>query len=166
MIRAADLECWYVSLFARPPNVLPLPTFLSPPNLGMALAAQTTPNFPVYTLVGFDTESIMAADMKNFQFAMPMPADSMASSYPRYIQLLFPNGTMFVFKTFTTTPEDWTALFFLVDGNHTIVISFDGANDWAGIYALLGTQFWTDRQEKNKDPVIKAIYLDTSWLGR
>uniref|UniRef100_A0A915L2Q8 Uncharacterized protein n=1 Tax=Romanomermis culicivorax TaxID=13658 RepID=A0A915L2Q8_ROMCU len=33
-------------------------------------------------LYGFDTELIMAADMQNFQFAMPMPADSMASSYP------------------------------------------------------------------------------------
>uniref|UniRef100_A0A915JVA4 Uncharacterized protein n=1 Tax=Romanomermis culicivorax TaxID=13658 RepID=A0A915JVA4_ROMCU len=89
-----------------------------------------------------------------------MPADSTASSYPRYIQLAFPNGTMFVFQTFTATPENWTALFSLVDGEHTIVVSFHGAKDWAGIYALLGTQFRTDRQKKNKDPVVKAIHLD------
>uniref|UniRef100_A0A915J0N3 Uncharacterized protein n=1 Tax=Romanomermis culicivorax TaxID=13658 RepID=A0A915J0N3_ROMCU len=48
----------------------------------------------------------MAADMKNFQFTVPMPADSTASSYPRYVQLAFPNGMMFVFETFTATPED------------------------------------------------------------
>uniref|UniRef100_A0A915L0F1 Uncharacterized protein n=1 Tax=Romanomermis culicivorax TaxID=13658 RepID=A0A915L0F1_ROMCU len=40
-----------------------------------------------------------------------------------------------------------------LDGKHTIVVSFDGADDWAGIYALLDTQFQTDRQKKNKDPV-------------
>uniref|UniRef100_A0A915KC88 Uncharacterized protein n=1 Tax=Romanomermis culicivorax TaxID=13658 RepID=A0A915KC88_ROMCU len=84
-------------------------------------------------LISFNTELIMATDMKNFQFTVPMPADSTAPSYPRYIQLAYPNGTMFVFKTFTTTPEDWTALFALVDGEHTIVVSFDDAEDWAGI---------------------------------
>uniref|UniRef100_A0A915JZD4 Uncharacterized protein n=1 Tax=Romanomermis culicivorax TaxID=13658 RepID=A0A915JZD4_ROMCU len=81
----------------------------------------------------------MAADMKNFQFTVPMPADSTASSYPPYVQLMFPNSTMFVFETFATTLEDWTALFSLVDGEHTIIVSFDGADHWAGIYALLGT---------------------------
>uniref|UniRef100_A0A915L336 Uncharacterized protein n=1 Tax=Romanomermis culicivorax TaxID=13658 RepID=A0A915L336_ROMCU len=115
--------------------------FLSPGSLGQALARQPTSNFRGYTLIGFDTESIMAADMKNFQFTVPMPADSTASSYPRYVRLGFPNSTMFVFETFTATPEDWTALFSLVDGEHTIVVSFDGANDWAGIYALLGKSF-------------------------
>uniref|UniRef100_A0A915HWG6 Uncharacterized protein n=1 Tax=Romanomermis culicivorax TaxID=13658 RepID=A0A915HWG6_ROMCU len=89
-----------------------------------------------------------------------MPADSMASSYPWYVQLTYPNGTMFVFEMFTATPEDWTALFSLVDGEHTIVVCFDGADDWAGIYALLGTQFRTDRQKKNKDPLVKAIHFD------
>uniref|UniRef100_A0A915HUN0 Uncharacterized protein n=1 Tax=Romanomermis culicivorax TaxID=13658 RepID=A0A915HUN0_ROMCU len=102
----------------------------------------------------------MAADMKNFPFAVPMPADSMASSYPRYVQLAFPNSMMFIFETFAATPEDWTPLFPLVDGEHTIVISFDGADDWAGIYALLGTQFWANRQKKNKDAVIKAIHFN------
>uniref|UniRef100_A0A915L5E0 Uncharacterized protein n=1 Tax=Romanomermis culicivorax TaxID=13658 RepID=A0A915L5E0_ROMCU len=53
------------------------------------------------------------------------------------------------------------ALFSLVNGEHTIVVSFDGANDWARIYTLLGTQFGTDHQKKNKDPVVKAIHLDT-----
>uniref|UniRef100_A0A915L051 Uncharacterized protein n=1 Tax=Romanomermis culicivorax TaxID=13658 RepID=A0A915L051_ROMCU len=67
----------------------------------------------------------MAADMNNFQFTVPMPADSTTSSYPQYVQLTFPNGTMFVFETFTTTLEDWTALFSLVDGEHTMVVSFD-----------------------------------------
>uniref|UniRef100_A0A915ISP9 Transposase n=1 Tax=Romanomermis culicivorax TaxID=13658 RepID=A0A915ISP9_ROMCU len=67
---------------------------------------------------------------------------------------------MFVFETFTATPEDWTALFSLVDREHTIVISFDGAEDWAGIYALLGTQFPTYHQKKNRDPVLKATLLD------
>uniref|UniRef100_A0A915JJU9 Uncharacterized protein n=1 Tax=Romanomermis culicivorax TaxID=13658 RepID=A0A915JJU9_ROMCU len=141
MIRAANLECWYVSLFARPWNLLPPPIFLSPGNLGVALATQPMPNFHGYTLIGFNTESIMAIDMKNFQFAMPMPADSMVSSYPRSVQLAFPNRMMFVFETFTATPKDWTTLFCLVEGEHTIVISFDGANNWAGIYTLLGTQF-------------------------
>uniref|UniRef100_A0A915I078 Uncharacterized protein n=1 Tax=Romanomermis culicivorax TaxID=13658 RepID=A0A915I078_ROMCU len=88
MIPAADLECWYVSLFARPPNVLPPLIFLSPGSLGAA--TQPTPNFRGYTLVGFDTNE------------------------------------------------------------HTIVISFDRADDWVGIYALLGTQFRTDCQKKNK----------------
>uniref|UniRef100_A0A915IP04 Uncharacterized protein n=1 Tax=Romanomermis culicivorax TaxID=13658 RepID=A0A915IP04_ROMCU len=83
LIRAAPLECWYVSLYARPPNVLPPPIFLSPGSLGVALTAQAMPNFRGYMLVSFNTKSIMAADMKNFQFAMPMPAGSMASSYPR-----------------------------------------------------------------------------------
>uniref|UniRef100_A0A915KEU9 Uncharacterized protein n=1 Tax=Romanomermis culicivorax TaxID=13658 RepID=A0A915KEU9_ROMCU len=108
MICAANLECWYVSLFARPPNVLPPLIFLSPGNLGVVLAAQPTPKFRGYTLVGFDTEAIMAADMKNFQFAMPMPAYSTASSYPRHVQLAFPNGRMFILETFTATLEDWT----------------------------------------------------------
>uniref|UniRef100_A0A915IS91 Uncharacterized protein n=1 Tax=Romanomermis culicivorax TaxID=13658 RepID=A0A915IS91_ROMCU len=58
----------------------------------------------------------MAADMKNFQFTLPMPADSTAFSYPRYVQLTFPNGTMFIFETLAATPEDWTALFSLVTG--------------------------------------------------
>uniref|UniRef100_A0A915JIB7 Uncharacterized protein n=1 Tax=Romanomermis culicivorax TaxID=13658 RepID=A0A915JIB7_ROMCU len=69
----------------------------------------------------------MATDMKHFQFTMPMPADSTASSYPQYVQLAFPNITMFVFETFTATPEDWTALFSLVDGEHTIVAA-DGSD--------------------------------------
>uniref|UniRef100_A0A915IBZ0 Uncharacterized protein n=1 Tax=Romanomermis culicivorax TaxID=13658 RepID=A0A915IBZ0_ROMCU len=102
----------------------------------------------------------MAVDMKNFQFAVPMPANSTASSYPPYVQLAFPNGTMFVFETFAATPEDWTMLFSLIDGEHTIVVSFDGADDWVGIYALLGTQFRTDPQKKNKDPVVKAIHFN------
>uniref|UniRef100_A0A915L997 Uncharacterized protein n=1 Tax=Romanomermis culicivorax TaxID=13658 RepID=A0A915L997_ROMCU len=93
-------------MFARPPNVLPPPIFLSPRNLGVALAPQPTPNFCGYTLIGFDTESIMAPEMKNFQFAVPMPANSTASSYLRYVQLLFSNSTMFVFETFTATLED------------------------------------------------------------
>uniref|UniRef100_A0A915KFZ2 Uncharacterized protein n=1 Tax=Romanomermis culicivorax TaxID=13658 RepID=A0A915KFZ2_ROMCU len=97
------------------------------------------PNFCGYTLVGFNTKSIIAADIKNFQFAVPMPADSTASSYPRYIQLAFPNSMMYIFETFTATLEDWTALFSLVDRDHTIIISFDRADNWAGIYALLGT---------------------------
>uniref|UniRef100_A0A915IBB4 Uncharacterized protein n=1 Tax=Romanomermis culicivorax TaxID=13658 RepID=A0A915IBB4_ROMCU len=75
----------------------------------------------------------MAVDMKQFQFTVPMPADSTASSYPRYLQLAYPNGTMFVFETFTATWEDWNALFSLVDGEHTMVVSFDGADDWTGI---------------------------------
>uniref|UniRef100_A0A915ISK5 Uncharacterized protein n=1 Tax=Romanomermis culicivorax TaxID=13658 RepID=A0A915ISK5_ROMCU len=82
------------------------------------------------------------------------------------MQLAFPNGTMFVFKTFTATLEDWTTLFSLVHGEHTIVVSFDGADDWAGIYALLGTQFQTDHQKKNKDLVIKAIHFDAYRLIR
>uniref|UniRef100_A0A915J110 Uncharacterized protein n=1 Tax=Romanomermis culicivorax TaxID=13658 RepID=A0A915J110_ROMCU len=160
MIPATNLECWYVSLFARPLNMLPPPIFLSPRCLGVALAIQHMPNFRGYTLVGFDMESIMAADMKNFQFTVPMPANSTASSCPRYVQLRFPNSMMFVFETFTATPKDWTPLFSLVDGEHTIVISFDGADNWVGIYILLGTQFWTNHQKKNKDPVIKAIVFD------
>uniref|UniRef100_A0A915IDF0 Uncharacterized protein n=1 Tax=Romanomermis culicivorax TaxID=13658 RepID=A0A915IDF0_ROMCU len=76
MIRATDLESWYVSLFAQPPNILLPPIFLSPGSLGVALAAQPMPNFCGNTLVGIDTESIMAGDIKSFQFAMPMPADS------------------------------------------------------------------------------------------
>uniref|UniRef100_A0A915KKQ1 Uncharacterized protein n=1 Tax=Romanomermis culicivorax TaxID=13658 RepID=A0A915KKQ1_ROMCU len=102
----------------------------------------------------------MAADMKNFRFTVPMPANSTVSSYPRYVQLGYPNSTMFVFETFTATLEDWTTLFSLVDGEHTIVVSFDGADDWAGIYVLLGTQFRTDRQKKNKDPIVKAIHFE------
>uniref|UniRef100_A0A915IQT7 Uncharacterized protein n=1 Tax=Romanomermis culicivorax TaxID=13658 RepID=A0A915IQT7_ROMCU len=160
LLRAADLECWYLSLYAGPPNVLPPLTFLSPGSLGAALAPQPMPNFGCYTLVGFDMESIMATDMKSFQFALPMPADSMPSSYPQYVQLAFPDGMTFSFETFTATPEDWTVLFFLVDRDHTIIISFDGANNWVGKYALLGTQFQTDRQKKNKDPVVKAIHFD------
>uniref|UniRef100_A0A915IVN2 Uncharacterized protein n=1 Tax=Romanomermis culicivorax TaxID=13658 RepID=A0A915IVN2_ROMCU len=108
-------------------------------------------------LVSLDTESIMATDMKNFQFTVPMPTASSystASSYLRYVQLTFPNSMMYIFKPFTTTPEDWTAPFSLVEGNHTIIISFNGADDWAGIYTLLGTQFGTDHQKKNKDPAI------------
>uniref|UniRef100_A0A915L488 Uncharacterized protein n=1 Tax=Romanomermis culicivorax TaxID=13658 RepID=A0A915L488_ROMCU len=62
--------------------MLPPPIFLSPQGLGQALAAQTTPNFRGYTSASFDTESIMAADMTNFQFTVPMPANSMGSSYP------------------------------------------------------------------------------------
>uniref|UniRef100_A0A915HLN9 Uncharacterized protein n=1 Tax=Romanomermis culicivorax TaxID=13658 RepID=A0A915HLN9_ROMCU len=102
----------------------------------------------------------MVTDRKNFQFAVPMTANSTASSYPRYVQLAFPNGMMFIFETFTATLEDWTALFSLVDGEHTIFLFFDGAHNWAGIYALLGTQFRTNPQKKNKDPVIKAIHFD------
>uniref|UniRef100_A0A915K5M7 DNA-directed DNA polymerase n=1 Tax=Romanomermis culicivorax TaxID=13658 RepID=A0A915K5M7_ROMCU len=148
LIRTANLESWYLSMYARPPKVLQPPT------------AQPTPNFHGYTLVSFDTESIMAADMKNFQFTVLMPADSTASSYLQYVQLTFPNGTMFVFETFAATPEEWTRLFSLVNGEHTIVVSFDGANDWVGIYALLGTQFRTNHQKKNKDPVLKVIHFD------
>uniref|UniRef100_A0A915K8C9 Uncharacterized protein n=1 Tax=Romanomermis culicivorax TaxID=13658 RepID=A0A915K8C9_ROMCU len=111
-------------------------------------------------LVGFDTESITAADIKNFKFTVPMPADSTASSYPCYVQLAFPHGTMFVFKKFSATPEDWTTLFSLVDRDHTIIISFNGADDWVGVYVLLGTQFCIDRQKKNKEAVVKVIHLD------
>uniref|UniRef100_A0A915JAN0 Uncharacterized protein n=1 Tax=Romanomermis culicivorax TaxID=13658 RepID=A0A915JAN0_ROMCU len=57
-------------------------------------------------------------------------------------------------------PKDWTVLFSLVHGEHIIIVSFDGANDWAGIYALLNTQICTNCQEKNKDPVVKAIHFD------
>uniref|UniRef100_A0A915IXL6 Uncharacterized protein n=1 Tax=Romanomermis culicivorax TaxID=13658 RepID=A0A915IXL6_ROMCU len=46
-----------------------------------------------------------------------MPADSTASSYSQYIQLAFPNGTMFVFETFIAMPKDWTALFTLDSKN-------------------------------------------------
>uniref|UniRef100_A0A915L5L8 Uncharacterized protein n=1 Tax=Romanomermis culicivorax TaxID=13658 RepID=A0A915L5L8_ROMCU len=102
----------------------------------------------------------MAADMKNFQFTVPMPADSTTSSYPPYVQLMFPNSTMFVFETFPATLEVWTPLFSLVDGEHTIIVSFNGADHWAGIYALLGTQFRTNSQQKNKDPVLKVIHFD------
>uniref|UniRef100_A0A915I8I3 Uncharacterized protein n=1 Tax=Romanomermis culicivorax TaxID=13658 RepID=A0A915I8I3_ROMCU len=116
-------------MYARPPNLLPPPICPSPQSLGQALAAQPTPNFHGYTLFNFDTESIMAADMQNFQFAVPMPADSTVSSYPQYVQFVFPNDTMFVFETFTATLEDWTALFSLVDSEHTIVVSFNGADD-------------------------------------
>uniref|UniRef100_A0A915K7L6 Uncharacterized protein n=1 Tax=Romanomermis culicivorax TaxID=13658 RepID=A0A915K7L6_ROMCU len=92
-------------------------------------ATQPTPNFQGYTLVGFDTESIMARDMKNFKFTVPMPANCTASSYWHYVQLPFPYGTMFVFETFAEMLEDWMALFFLIDGEHIILISFDGADD-------------------------------------
>uniref|UniRef100_A0A915JGW3 Uncharacterized protein n=1 Tax=Romanomermis culicivorax TaxID=13658 RepID=A0A915JGW3_ROMCU len=78
---------------------------------------------------------------------------------------MFPNGTMFIFETFTAMPEDWTALFSLVDGEHTIVVSFDGADDRAGIYALLGIQFGTNCQKKNKDPLVKAIHFNAYHLS-
>uniref|UniRef100_A0A915KQK3 Uncharacterized protein n=1 Tax=Romanomermis culicivorax TaxID=13658 RepID=A0A915KQK3_ROMCU len=67
---------------------------------------------------------------------------------------------MYVFETFTATREDWTALFSLVDGDHTIVISLHGAEDWVGIYTLLGTQLGTNSQKKNKDPILIGIHLD------
>uniref|UniRef100_A0A915J199 Uncharacterized protein n=1 Tax=Romanomermis culicivorax TaxID=13658 RepID=A0A915J199_ROMCU len=67
---------------------------------------------------------------------------------------------MLVFETFTVTLGDWTALFSLVHGEYTIIISFNGDDDWAGIYPLLGTQFRTNHQKKNKDPVVKAIHFD------
>uniref|UniRef100_A0A915I4D8 Uncharacterized protein n=1 Tax=Romanomermis culicivorax TaxID=13658 RepID=A0A915I4D8_ROMCU len=67
---------------------------------------------------------------------------------------------MFVFETFPAMPEDWTALFSLADGKYTIIISFNRANDWAGIYVLLSTQLGTDDQKKNKHPVVKAIHFD------
>uniref|UniRef100_A0A915HX49 Uncharacterized protein n=1 Tax=Romanomermis culicivorax TaxID=13658 RepID=A0A915HX49_ROMCU len=102
----------------------------------------------------------MAVDMKNFKFAVLMPADSTASSNLGYIQLAFRNSTMFVLETFTATLEDWTTLFSLVDHDHIILISFDEADNWVGIYALLCTQFSTHRQEKNKDAVVKAIHFD------
>uniref|UniRef100_A0A915L4Q2 Uncharacterized protein n=1 Tax=Romanomermis culicivorax TaxID=13658 RepID=A0A915L4Q2_ROMCU len=87
----------------------------------------------------------MASDLKNFKFAITMPADTTASSYRRYVQLGFPNGAIFMFETFTATSKDWTALFSLVNGEHTIIISLDGADNWVGIYTLL---IYT-----NKDPV-------------
>uniref|UniRef100_A0A915J1U5 Uncharacterized protein n=1 Tax=Romanomermis culicivorax TaxID=13658 RepID=A0A915J1U5_ROMCU len=65
----------------------------------------------------------------------------------------------FAFEIFPAMPEDWTPLFSLVEREHIIIISFDGANYWAGIYALLGMQFPTDGQKKNKDPVVKAIHV-------
>uniref|UniRef100_A0A915HPM1 Uncharacterized protein n=1 Tax=Romanomermis culicivorax TaxID=13658 RepID=A0A915HPM1_ROMCU len=108
----------------------------------------------------------MAPDMKQFQFTVPMPADSTASSYPRYMQLAYPNGTMFVFEMFTATWEDWNALFSLVNSEHTIVVSFDGADDWVGIYTLLGTQLRTNCQKKNKDPVVKEIHFDVYRLNQ
>uniref|UniRef100_A0A915I7U3 Uncharacterized protein n=1 Tax=Romanomermis culicivorax TaxID=13658 RepID=A0A915I7U3_ROMCU len=85
----------------------------------------------------FDNESIVPGILKNFKFTVSMQAISNASSYSRYIQLMFPNGTMFVSKTFPATPEDWTMFSPLANGEHNIKISFDGADDWAGIYALL-----------------------------
>uniref|UniRef100_A0A915JU07 Uncharacterized protein n=1 Tax=Romanomermis culicivorax TaxID=13658 RepID=A0A915JU07_ROMCU len=72
---------------------------------------------------------------------------------------------MFVFETFIATREDWTALLSLVDSEHTIVVSFDGAEDWGGIYTLLGTQFRTDRQQKDKDLILKAIHFDVYRAG-
>uniref|UniRef100_A0A915L3J7 Uncharacterized protein n=1 Tax=Romanomermis culicivorax TaxID=13658 RepID=A0A915L3J7_ROMCU len=59
---------------------------------------QRTPNFQGYTLVGLDTELIMAGHMKHFKFTIPMPADSKASSYTCYVQLAFASGTMFILK--------------------------------------------------------------------
>uniref|UniRef100_A0A915LAE9 Uncharacterized protein n=1 Tax=Romanomermis culicivorax TaxID=13658 RepID=A0A915LAE9_ROMCU len=147
-------------LFTQPPKVLPRPIFLVPGCLGVALAAQPTPNFRGYTLIGFDTESTIAANMKHFKFAMQMPADSTVSSYLCYIQLAFPSSTMFIFETFSAMLEDWTTLFSLAHGEHTIVISFDGADNWVGIYTLISTQFCTDSQKKNKDPVVEAIHFD------
>uniref|UniRef100_A0A915LEU5 Uncharacterized protein n=1 Tax=Romanomermis culicivorax TaxID=13658 RepID=A0A915LEU5_ROMCU len=91
LIHATNLECWFVFLYTRPPNILPPPIFLSPGCLEAALAAQPTPNFRSCTLVSLDTESVMAADMKNFKFTIPMPANSTASSYPCYVQLAFLN---------------------------------------------------------------------------
>uniref|UniRef100_A0A915J1V3 Uncharacterized protein n=1 Tax=Romanomermis culicivorax TaxID=13658 RepID=A0A915J1V3_ROMCU len=129
LVCIANLKCWYISLFARPPNVLLPPIFLTPCCLGAALATQSMSNFHGHTQIGFDTESILAADMKNFKSKVPMPADPHASSYPCYIQLAFPNGNMLIFTTFTAKPEDWTALFSLIDGDHTIVISYDGADN-------------------------------------
>uniref|UniRef100_A0A915HYZ9 Uncharacterized protein n=1 Tax=Romanomermis culicivorax TaxID=13658 RepID=A0A915HYZ9_ROMCU len=43
---------------------------------------------------------------------------------------------MFIFETFTVTPKDQTMFFSLIDGEHTIMISFDGADDWDGVYTL------------------------------
>uniref|UniRef100_A0A915J0H7 Uncharacterized protein n=1 Tax=Romanomermis culicivorax TaxID=13658 RepID=A0A915J0H7_ROMCU len=80
-MHAANLESWYVSMYTRPPNALPPPIFLSPGSLGQPMAAQPTPNFRGYTVVSFHTELIMVADMTNFQFTVPRPADSTASSY-------------------------------------------------------------------------------------
>uniref|UniRef100_A0A915KL00 Uncharacterized protein n=1 Tax=Romanomermis culicivorax TaxID=13658 RepID=A0A915KL00_ROMCU len=57
-------------------------------------------------------------------------------------------------------------LFSLVDSEHTIIVFFDGAYDWAGIYALLGTQIRTDHQKKNKDAIIKAIHFDAYGVMR
>uniref|UniRef100_A0A915JW70 Uncharacterized protein n=1 Tax=Romanomermis culicivorax TaxID=13658 RepID=A0A915JW70_ROMCU len=102
-------------LVRQPPKVLPPPIFLVPSCLGVALATQPTPNYGGDTLDSFDMEFIMAADMQHFKFIITMPADTTASSYPHYVQLAFPNGTMFVFEMFTATPEDWTPLFSLVD---------------------------------------------------
>uniref|UniRef100_A0A915IR49 Uncharacterized protein n=1 Tax=Romanomermis culicivorax TaxID=13658 RepID=A0A915IR49_ROMCU len=55
-----------------------------------------------------------------------------------------------VFNFEAARPKDWTPLFSLVDGEHTIIISSDGADDWAGTYALLSTQFRTNRQKKKR----------------
>uniref|UniRef100_A0A915JKM1 Uncharacterized protein n=1 Tax=Romanomermis culicivorax TaxID=13658 RepID=A0A915JKM1_ROMCU len=91
---------------------------------------------------------------------IPIPAYSTASSYWSYVQLALPNGTMFVFETFTARPEDWTALFSLVDSQHTIIISFDEADDCTGIYVLHSIQFCTSRHKKNKYTIMKAIHFD------
>uniref|UniRef100_A0A915KCD5 Uncharacterized protein n=1 Tax=Romanomermis culicivorax TaxID=13658 RepID=A0A915KCD5_ROMCU len=89
-----------------------------------------------------------------------MHADKNASSYPSYMQLTFPNGTTIVFETSTAKLNDCITFFNLDNGDHTILLLYDGTNNWVAIYGLLGTQFRTNHQKKNKDLVVKTIHFN------
>uniref|UniRef100_A0A915ITM3 Uncharacterized protein n=1 Tax=Romanomermis culicivorax TaxID=13658 RepID=A0A915ITM3_ROMCU len=63
---------------------------IAPGCLRAALAAQPTLKFVGYTLVSFDKESIMADDMKQFKFTIPMPATPRHQATRAMFNLRFP----------------------------------------------------------------------------
>uniref|UniRef100_A0A915JXL7 3'-5' exonuclease domain-containing protein n=1 Tax=Romanomermis culicivorax TaxID=13658 RepID=A0A915JXL7_ROMCU len=161
MIRIAEFEPWFETVYARPLNVLRDPSYVGSGELKSALTAHSKPNFRGHVLVGLDIEKISTNQLYIHKKTKMNILNQKATHVARFVQLGFPTGHTIMFDALAATPDDWTAFYEFVSAPQTIAIGFNQADDWKCLKDMHGREYYSpDARKMHSNVLAPSILVD------